>query len=447
MKSFWGLVVLCCWVGAGWAANEKAPDTTQETVLRWVETFRSATPEFQPGETLKLDDLEKVQPFLPPGYFEEYDFPDVEFVITQTGDYPPHPAYREATEKFAGQTRLAADGALENYTAGQPFPNASLDTQDPESGIKAAWNFNFRWQHYGQRVNRYAYLLVRGSGTHGPIVDLPEGIIRGRGGQIERVLWQRYQRVYFTHLAILPTNNYTFPAPEAEQFEFKDYSEFLAPYEQRGQRTVIQRPADPRLADQAWSYSPSLRRVRRFSAEERADSFAGTDATLDDFYGFSGHPLDYNWTFHGWKEVLHVMNSRYQYPHYYGPNGWLPYDRRELRRCAVVEMVPKDPRHPYSSKLLFWDAQTYRTAIALAFDRDGKLWKIWQPQNSWSEDTVEKPNPDQGLFVARYEGVTTIDVQNRRATLYITFEMDYPAVTPVDIEGLFDLNKLTEGRR
>ena len=137
------------------------------------------------------------------------------------------------------------------------------------------------------------------------------------------------------------------------------------------------------------------------------------------------------------------MNSRSPYPHYYGPNGWLPYDRWELRRCAVVEMAPKDPRHPYSSKLLFWDAQTYRTAIALAFDRDGKLWKIWQPQNSWSEDTVEQPNPDRGLFIARYEGVPTIDVQSRQATLYITFEMDYPAVAPVDIEGLFDLNKLT----
>ena len=37
MKSFWGLVVLCCWVGAGWAANEHSPGTTKETILRWVE--------------------------------------------------------------------------------------------------------------------------------------------------------------------------------------------------------------------------------------------------------------------------------------------------------------------------------------------------------------------------------------------------------------------------
>ena len=79
MKSFLGLVVLCCWVSVGWAANEHSPGTTKETILRWVEAFRSVKPEFQAGETLKLDDLEKVRPFLPPGYFEEYNFPDVEF--------------------------------------------------------------------------------------------------------------------------------------------------------------------------------------------------------------------------------------------------------------------------------------------------------------------------------------------------------------------------------
>ncbi len=51
------------------------------------------------------------------------------------------------------------------------------------------------------------------------------------------------------------------------------------------------------------------------------------------------------------------------------------------------------------------------------------------------------------MLLGRYEGVPTIDLQNRQATLYITFEMDYPTVAPADIEGLFDLNKLTEERR
>ncbi len=51
-----GVVVLCCWGGTGWVANEKAPGTTKETVLRWIETFRSAKPEFQAGETFSQEE-------------------------------------------------------------------------------------------------------------------------------------------------------------------------------------------------------------------------------------------------------------------------------------------------------------------------------------------------------------------------------------------------------
>ena len=210
---------------------------------------------------------------------------------------------------------------------------------------------------------------------------------------------------------------------------------------------VIQRAADPHQADQTWMYIPTLRKVRRVSAEEKADSFQGTDTTLDDFYGFSGRVLDYTWTFHGWKDVLHVMNSRYAYTRFYGPHGRVPYDRWELRKAAVIELVPKNPRHPYSSKIVLWDAQTYRTCMAVAFDRDGKLWKVWGIQNSWSEEVQDQPEMNRGMFVARYLGGMAIDVKNKRASLFSAFEMGYPEVTAAEAETLFDLNKLTEGRR
>jgi hypothetical protein len=177
------------------------------------------------------------------------------------------------------------------------------------------------------------------------------------------------------------------------------------------------------------------------------DSFLGTDTALDDFYGFSGRVPDYTWKFHGWKPVLHVANSRYSYPHFYGPNSRVPYDRWEVRTCAVVEQIPKDPKHPYSSKILFWDAQTYRTTIVLAFDREGKLWKIWAEQDSWSEDAQDQPEMNRGTFVSRFLGIVAIDVKNGQATLFPTFAMGYPKVTPADVESLYDLNKLTDGKR
>ena len=103
-------------------------------------------------------------------------------------------------------------------------PNDSLDPHDPTSGLKAAWNFNFRWQHYGQRVDKFGTILLRQGGTQTAPNGLPADLVKG-GGIIERILAQRYQRVYFSRLAMLPEYHYTLPLPDAAQFEWKDTTE------------------------------------------------------------------------------------------------------------------------------------------------------------------------------------------------------------------------------
>ena len=313
---FVGLLV---WVGPSWAQDERNA-MTRETVLEWVGQYQDAQPEFTPGQTLGLSDMDKIRPFVPPGYFEEFQFPEVTFDISSPGDYPPRTDYLEATEKFTGQTQLAEDGGLKNYVAGQPFPADQLDPADPTAGLKIGWNFNFRWQHYGIKVGNFATIMIKPGGTHGALPGIPEDMIQP-GGTVERVLQQRYQRVYHSHLAMLPEQNYTLPVDGAAEFEWKDINDFTDPYEMRGLRVLIQRSSDPHQPDQAWTYVPSLRKVRRVSAEEKADSFQGSDTTIDDFFGFSGRVLDYDWAFHGWKDVLHIMNSPVPMRTITGPQG------------------------------------------------------------------------------------------------------------------------------
>ncbi len=86
------------------AAEDGPQAITKEVVLQWVDDNRDAQPGFQPGEILRLADLEKLRSFLPPGYLEEFRFPDVSFTIARPGDYSPPKVFREATEKYAGQT-------------------------------------------------------------------------------------------------------------------------------------------------------------------------------------------------------------------------------------------------------------------------------------------------------------------------------------------------------
>ncbi|MCS6927039.1 MAG: DUF1329 domain-containing protein [Candidatus Binatia bacterium] len=435
-------IVGCVFLRAGYAQERTLP--TRTDIQHWIATHLETRPTFQEGAVLVQADLEKLRPFLPPRYLEEFDFPGVEFPISPTGNYTPHPDYMAATEQYSNQTRLAADGALEGYVAGRPFAHALLNPEDPQAGLKAAWNFNYRWQFYGMHVQRYLGALMAKGGTAAPLPGFPSDLIQG-GGRVVRHLVALYQRVYHSHLAQLPHSNYTLPLQGAGEFEFKDYVEFLEPYDVRGSRFLVYRYEDPRKQDDAWGFLPHLRKVRRLSVTERDDAIGGTDMTLDDFTGFSGRVLDHQWKFLGWKVILHVMNSRHPYARFYGPNGWLPYDRWELRPCAVVEQIPFGERS-YGSKIYFWDAQTYETTLVLVFDRRGTLWKVIDLLHGWSEDPTQ-PASDRGKYVPRQIGFTIIDVQKEQATVFSAYEITYPAVTASEISERYDMNILSEGKR
>ena len=417
---------------------------TREDIQQWIAMNLDTLPQFKEGDVLRQADLEKLRPFLPPRYIDEFDFPEVEFHVAPTGHYPPHPDYLAATEQYANQTRLAGDGALQNYIAGRPFAQALVNPDDPTAGIKAAWNFNYRWQYYGMHVERYLGALIAKGRKASKLPGFPDDLIQG-GGRAIRHLVALYQRVYHNHLAHLSAKGHIFPLDDAGRFEYKDYVEFSEPYDVRGQRFMVYRYDDARKQDDAWGFIPALRKVRRLSLHERDDSIGGTEMTLDDFSGFSGRVLDHSWRFLGWKPILHVMNSQHPYARFYGPHGWLPNDRWELRLCAVVEQTPINNRN-YSSKIYFWDAETYETALVLIFDMDGKLWKVSDLLHGWSEDPSQAES-DRGKQVPRNIGFTIVDVKQEQATIFSAYTIEYPAVDVEHVEERYDVNKLSEGSR
>lgn len=417
---------------------------TRKDVVHWLQTAEGTPPLFREGDLLIHTDLAKVRPFLPPGYLDEFNFPAVAFSVSPSGNYAPHQDYLAATEQYLNQARLADDGALENYVAGRPFAQTQILPDDPRSGLKAAWNFIHRWKFYGMRVQRYLGALLAKGGTASPLAGFPTDLMQG-GGTAERYLVALYRQAYHSHLAQLPQSNYVLPLAGAGEFEYKHYLEFLEPYDVRGSRFLVYRYEDPRRQDDAWSYLPQLRKVRRLSLNERDDPIAGTEMTLDDFTGFLGRVLDHHWKFLGQKTLLHVMNSRHPYARFYGPNGWLPNDRWELRPCIVVEQIPTTTR-TYGSKIFFWDAQTYETVLVLIFDRQGKLWKVNHLLHGWSEDPTQ-PDVDRGKRLPRNIGSTIIDLQKQQATIFSAYEIIYPTLDASTVEDEYDVNRLSEGKR
>jgi len=435
---------------------------TRETFDQWYEKYKDTKADFKPGDVLTAKDIERMRPFVPPGYLEQLNFPEFKAEIIAPVSHRPRQDYVDCTEKYQSQVRMKPDGSVENYTCGQPF-SSELKVDDPQAGFKAAWNFEYRWQNYGYFCDCPA-TWDRFGGSHAtpPEYEPPppswrEGIpftwtkpsaeemkdIYGGGGNFQRHLTCMYKKIIESHLPQLP--DHLVPAPDAATFEWKEFTGFFEPFDIRGTAFIIYRYNDPFRADDAWAYIPNLRRVRRISAEVKSDSLLGTDHTLEDFYGFSGRPLEWKWKFMGFKDALVVMDSKYDYTHLYGPNGIIPNDVWSLRRFVLIERKSKDPRHPYSSVVDFWDPENWDTFYMEAWDRKGKLWKVWEFQKKWTETFKDWADINKGTFITNFQSIQVLDLQNDRGTIWIT-PGGYPNLD-VKVLGLYDINKLEEIHR
>jgi len=417
--------------------------TTRDDVLNWV---GQPSPEVLPdaGRVLRADDAAVISSLQPPGYAEEFLFPEVDMEIQATANIEPHVSYTEATQEFLGKATIDGDGALQNYTAGRPFSDEQLKAATPEqAGLMLAWNRIHRWQYYGWRNDELTmnYIRAAAPGTRGKLNEGLEG-----GGHVERFLVQNYQRVYLNHLAWMKDHGYKADAEDVETRLYKDYVEFLEPFDVKGTKFVVERPMDATEEDQVNSYLPSQRRVRRLSAQERADVYMGSDMTIDDFEAFSGRVLDFDWKLLGEKDVLFVIDARKPLPTYFGPQSRVPHDRWQVRRCWAVEATPKWKGHPYASKIIFFDKQTMSSPVALAFNREGKLWRIFgvlyhlQAPGTTPQEQLERSVP-------LWEGTIAIDVLANTSTISVANKVTtMPTMSKQQIKRRFDVSSLTEGR-
>ena len=330
----------------------EAVDTIRDDITVWLnESVYSDPP--AAGTIIGVNDLDRVRFYIPPGYIEEFAYPGSVIAIQPTMNYPGHSTYREATERFKGQAGLGSGGELENYTAGRPFSDEQISmASPPNAGLMVGWNQIHRWQGSGYQVDELSMSYLSPTGTDEASIAVPgfEGL-----GIVERRLTQKFHRVYLNRLAWMPDDNYRIDVPDSDKRFYKDYMEFLDPFNVKGTKFVIQRMLDPHADDQVNTYLPTERRIRRFSARERADSFMGSNGTLDDFEGFSGRVLDYKWTYLGQKKILYVADTKQEKQRTFGPFSRLPDDRWQLRNCHVVEVKSVWEGHPYRSRILFID--------------------------------------------------------------------------------------------
>ena len=419
----------------------------------------------KPGDVVTAANAQQVRGLVPEEVapYTIENFPELEMKIVATEEYPVHPKYVEATVKYACQAKLGSKGELLNYTAGQPFPfsewaktatnhKCDLTPDDPQIGTKLAWNFNFRWQ---------------AGGTHMP--HWGQSFWRGKGDNTWKIAQGEYRRTYFSHRAdLLPE---TTDLVKGTNLEFAEYNETAAPYDMRGQRFLVYRYKNPlEKDDDIWAYVPSLRRVRRIASNERADSLFGSDFTFEDLYLFSGHIWDHDWKFEGDPTVLAVMDSKREcfplnvpgwnpdkiselgnddmfFACKFGPYRALPFVGETWQKRTVVKIVqtPKSPAHPYSRRILWYDKETFSPLMALAFDREGKPYRLGWYVGRWSENTGIAG--DQGAFTNHMAASMVVNLRDQLSNLFLFYTGNSKRFGAAESVKYFDTTRLkAEGR-
>jgi hypothetical protein len=324
--------------------------------------------------------------------------------IAETKKIPWPKAYREATEKFAAQVKLAPDGlTLQNYVAGQPFP--VIDTNDPQIATKVMWN--------------YEYKFVTTDDVDLRNFDADTGTIYG--GSTPMSVERHFLLDHFRVLRYVG-RLYQDPKPTwqtSEGYQTKSsLHPVLEPFDLKGVGGLTFRYFDPSKQDDTWLYLPSLRRVRRLSSAQRSDALFGQDTDVDSYYGYAGHIAWMTWKYLGKKPMLGCMHAE-NYPVKWaaGGNDFAFDDVWEKRNVHVVEGVSKLAQYAYSKRVLFIDDEMWAVPYSDIYDRAGQLWKIWVNQFSM------RKQPFPGAKLSNYEdempylpSIVMVDMQLQHAT-------------------------------
>ena len=374
----------------------------------------------KPGDVITKDNAAQVQDLLSPGnlILVQHGM-QIHVIATDKLDWPP--PYKTASEKYASQVSLDANGELKGYVAGQPFP--LLDPNDAQVAMKVMWNFSFRPLYTDDADLRFAQVASYAPNSTGtPVSYFTVGH------------FAFYNNIGRIEVPPVPTD----PDGQASGVRYRfAYYPLLEPSSLRGYGMIRYRHLDANTDDNTWVFNPTTRRLRRQSPEMLSDALgalpgfsggsamgggggAGAPAVVttidpDSYFGFSAKIEDYTYKYLGDKTMLasvHAKNSPELPCAGDGGKTICPEDW-ELRHLYVIEATAK-PGHDLSipKRLLYIDSEGWFITASDQYDRDGKLWKTLVAFNTFRD----RPVPDARVAIYPYKrmfqlGLVDYDVQ------------------------------------
>jgi len=370
----------------------------------------------QPGDVITKTNVDKIEGLVSPGV-EWVVRHGMELTITPYKRISPVPAFQEATEKYGGQARINPNNhALENWTAGRPFP--TIDPNDPQAADKIMYDVD-RTQAFTD--DQALHLLDAETGQMAATGQTPQFDIE-RHFVIDWLRVLQYSgRTENPPIPAIPNN------PDGVFRKTGQYS-ILEPFDLKGVGLLSYRYLDPAKQDDTWLYLPSLRRVRRLSSAERSDALFGQDTDLDSYGVYSGQTAWFDWKLLGTRPMLASLHGENVPPKVCPGDGGATFcENWELRPAMyVVEGTPKVKNYAYSKRVIYIDKESFLPMYSDLYDPHGELWKT-VIQNI---RTSTKPNPNVS-FEYKYPrsfiyGFMVVDMQLNHATRAAIPGMKFP---------------------
>jgi Protein of unknown function (DUF1329) len=352
--------------------------------IAMVSTAIPAGAQVKPGDVITPDNASKVANLVSPGNFALVR-QGMMMKIVPTGHLDWPPPYKTATEKYSPQVSLTANGDLNGYVAGLPFP--LVDATDPDAATKIMWNFAFRPLYTDDLDQRGVEAVSHRAGSANEIEHFTFGHLG------------LYNSVGRTEVAPMPMD------PDVLKTGIASHSgafPILEPAEMRGAGIVSQRYAIPGFDDAVWEYSGETRRLRRLPTTELSDAFgvaadgsagpmgggsggATTYASTwdpDSAFGFSARIQDYTYRLLGERPMLASVegeNSPAQ-PCAADNGRTVCPENWEMRNLYVIEATAK-PRSIIGGsvlvpkRILYVDSEGWFITASDQFDNHGQLYK------------------------------------------------------------------------
>ena len=142
-RSLWPVLIATLWSLVSVHAGADTPADHERILARFF-PYQEGKPKAEgisSGMTIDKTNAQVVRDALPPELLDHVAAGEFSFIVQDTTDTPLRKEYIDATLAQTGKVTIGG-ATLQNYVAGLPFP--LIDPQDPQAGLKGAWNYRYR---------------------------------------------------------------------------------------------------------------------------------------------------------------------------------------------------------------------------------------------------------------------------------------------------------------